>query len=63
MFYDILKEECRKKKTSPSALCLAIGMSKSNATNWKKGKVSPTLDTVFAIADKLNVNPKRFVER
>jgi transcriptional regulator with XRE-family HTH domain len=63
MFYDILKEECKKKKTSPSAVCVALGISKSNASNWKRGRTSPTLDTVFAIADELKVNPKRFVER
>lgn len=62
MFYDILKEECKKKKTSPSAVCMAIGMSRSSASNWKRG-VSPTLDTVFKISDELKVNPKRFVER
>ena len=45
MFYDALKEVCQKKKTSPSAVCLALGMSKSNVTEWKKGR-SPKLDVV-----------------
>lgn len=60
MFYEILKEICKKKKTSPSAVCLALGMSKSNVTAWKAGR-SPTLDTVIAIADHLGVSPARFI--
>lgn len=62
MFYDALKEICKKKKTSPSAVCLAIGMSKSNVTAWKAGR-NPTLDTVIAIADYLGVSPARFITK
>lgn len=62
MFYDTLKEVCNKKNTSPSAVCLAIGISKSNITGWKKGR-SPKLDTVLAIANHLNVSPSRFIPK
>lgn len=60
MFYETLKEICDKKKTSPSAVCLALGMSKSNVTGWKNGR-SPQLDTVVAIAKHLGINPARLI--
>lgn len=62
MFYDTLKEICDKKKTSPSAVCVALGMSKSNVTEWKAGR-SPKLDTVVAIADYLGVSPARLIPK
>lgn len=61
MFYEILKEVCKENKTSPSAVCLALKMSKSNVTAWKHGR-SPQLDTVIAIAKHLQVPASRFVE-
>lgn len=62
MFYETLKEICAKKKTSPSAVCIALGMSKSNVTEWKAGR-SPKLDTVVAIANHLGVSPARFIPK
>ena len=62
LFYDTLKAICDKKKTSPSAVALAIGMSKSNVTEWKKGR-SPRLDTVIKIAEHLGVNPAKLIPK
>lgn len=62
MFYDILKEACAEKKTSPSAVCVALGMSKSNVTEWKNGR-SPKLDTVVQIAEHLGVSPTRLIPK
>lgn len=62
MFYETLKEICQKKNTSPSAVCLAIGISKSNATEWKNGR-SPKLDTVVEIANHLNISPSRLIPK
>jgi transcriptional regulator with XRE-family HTH domain len=56
LFYETLKEICNKKKTSPSAVCDALGMSRGNITEWKKGR-SPKMDTVIKIADHLGVSP------
>lgn len=56
MFYDTLTEICKKKKVSPTALCLSVGMSKSNVTQWKNGR-SPKVDTIILLAEKLGVNP------
>lgn len=62
MFYESLKEVCEKKHTSPSAVVLELGMSKSNITNWKRGK-SPRLDVVVAIAKHLGVNPSKLIPK
>lgn len=60
MFYEILKKTCEEKQTSPSAVCLALGMSKSNVTAWKNGR-SPQLNTVVQIAEHLNVSPMHLI--
>lgn len=62
MFYETLKEICEKKKTSPSAVCVALGMSKSNVTNWKNGQY-PRLDTVIEIANYLSINPAKLIPK
>ena len=62
MFYETLKQICAEKKTTPSAVCLALGMSKSNVTDWKKGR-SPKLDTVIAIAEHLKVSPSKLLPK
>ena len=62
MFYETLKEICEKKKTSPSAVCIALGMSKSNVTNWKNGQY-PRLDTVIEIANHLSINPAKLIPK
>jgi transcriptional regulator with XRE-family HTH domain len=62
LFYEVLKEVCIKKKTSPSAVCVAIGISKSNITEWKKGQM-PRLDVVLKIANHLSINPARLIPK
>ena len=61
-FYTILKEVCEKKQTSPSAVCVALGMSKSNVTKWKDGQY-PRLNTVAKIAEHLRVNPIKLIPK
>lgn len=62
MFYETLKKACAEKKTSPSAVCIALGMSKSNVTAWKGGR-SPSLDTLVLIADHLGVAPADLIPK
>lgn len=62
MFYDTFAEVCKKKKTSPCAVALAIGISKSNVTEWKKGR-SPKLDTVLKLAKHLGVSPMQLIPK
>lgn len=60
MFYETLKDACDRKHTSPSAVCEALGMSKSNVTAWKAGR-NPRLDVVLRIANHLGISPARFL--
>ena len=60
MFYKALKEVCKEMNTSPSAVVIALGMSKSNVSEWKKGR-SPRLDVVYLIAGHLGVSVSRLV--
>ena len=62
MFYETLKKTCEEKKTSPSAVCVALGLSKSNVTEWKNGR-SPKLDTVVQIAEHLGVDPVELIPK
>ena len=62
MFYTTLKEICNKKKTTPSAVCVALGISKSNAVRWKNGAY-PRLDVVLEIAQHLGVNPCKLIPK
>lgn len=55
MFYDNLKAICKAKKTSPSAVALAVGISKSNVTRWKSGQ-TPKMENIASMAEYLNVN-------
>ena len=61
MFYDTLKKICNEHNTSPSAVALAIGISKSNVTAWKNGR-SPKLDTVIKIANYLSVSADKLIQ-
>ena len=60
MFYENLKIACEKRRTTPTAVAVAIDMSKSNVTEWKKGK-SPKVSTVIKIAEHLKVSPASLI--
>lgn len=60
-FYENLYDVCKKKRTTPCAVLLSIGMSKSNATKWKRG-LTPRLDVIIKIADKLGVSPATLIK-
>jgi transcriptional regulator with XRE-family HTH domain len=62
LFYEALREVCDKKNTTPSAVCVALGISKSNATNWKNG-AWPRLDVFLEIANYLKVNPSKLLPK
>lgn len=54
MFYEKVKELCKNKGTSPSGLCNNLGISTTNAVNWKNGRM-PKMDIAIRIADALGV--------
>lgn len=46
---------CAKKGLSPTAVCLDVGISKSNYSNWNDNSI-PRKTTLIKIADRLNVD-------
>lgn len=55
MFYDNFSFLCSQKNVSPSAVMKAIGLNKSSASYWKKGKI-PSSDTLQKLADYFGVS-------
>lgn len=55
MFYDIFKELCAKKRTSPNAVCKELGFSNSTASFWKKANNPPKREALEKIASYFNV--------
>ena len=62
MFYELLKEVCKKKRTSPSAVCLALCMRNSNVTKWNAGR-SPKIDNDVRSARHLHVPVTRLIPK
>ena len=55
MFFDILSSLCSDAGITPTKLVMDLGISKSNVTNWRIGKV-PKSDTVQKIAAYFGVS-------
>lgn len=55
MFWERFVDECKRFKTSPSAVAKEIGLSNSATTYWKKGAV-PSGATVGLIANYFGVS-------
>ena len=55
--YEKIAEACKQKGTNPSAMCLALGMSKSTLSDLKSGrKKSLSSETILKIANYLEVS-------
>lgn len=55
MFYERLKELCKNRNTSVTAMAKNLGLSSGNVTNWKNGR-KPKTDIALKIANFLNVS-------
>jgi len=51
--YDKFADICRLKGTTPTALTFKLGLSKGNASNWKKGG-NPSVDILLKISKVLD---------
>ena len=60
MFYENFELMCDRAKISPSAAGLAIGLSKSTPSAWKKNHTIPKEDELLALAKILNCNVSDF---
>lgn len=57
MFWKNLCKLCNEHKTTPNAVCSAIGKSSATATKWKNGAV-PRDTTLRLIADYFGITPE-----
>lgn len=55
MFYEQLKQACKKESTSITATLKKIGIGTANGTYWKNGSV-PSSDIVVQLSEFLNVS-------
>lgn len=60
MFYDNLKEICKLKGITVSALLAEIGRASGNVGNWKVGR-NPRIDIVQDMADYLHVSTDEII--
>ena len=54
MFYDIVNNLCKERKTSITRMAEAVGLSNAAPTSWRRGSV-PKLGTVKKIAEYFDV--------
>ena len=55
MFYDIVNNLCKERKTTITRMAEEIGLSNAAPTSWRKGSV-PKLSTLEKIADYFDVS-------
>lgn len=55
MFFEILKNLCSERGTTPTTVVKELGLSSSSATSWKNGKV-PHHGTLLKLADYFGVS-------
>lgn len=60
MFYENFERICKQSGVSPSAAGLAIGVSKSTPSAWKKNGTIPKEDELKALAEHLNCSVADF---
>lgn len=53
MFYENFDNLCKDKNTSPSAVCIKIGLSKTTSSYWKISGKIPKRETLEKIAEYL----------
>jgi len=56
VFYDILKEECKKQGLKMTPLIVECGASRGNISAWKQGR-TPSAKMLLLLAKRLNVSP------
>lgn len=59
-FWETYVKACKERKTSPSAVAKALGLSSGSPTAWKRG-ASPNIDTIFRISDYLDWPYQEFI--
>ena len=60
MFWKNLCRLCNEHKTTPNAVCLAIGKTSATATKWKNGAI-PRDTTLHLVADYFGVTVENLI--
>lgn len=60
MFFEQFKNDCANKNTSPSAVCVAVGIGKSNVTHWRAGSF-PKMELRIKLAEYLGYEKTRYL--
>lgn len=55
MFYEIFEKLCRDNGTSPSAVCIKLGLSKTASSFWKRTGNVPKRESLEKIAENFGV--------
>ena len=55
MIYENIKNICEKRSISISALEEKAGLGNGTIGKWKSGDVSPTIDSLCAVANALGI--------
>ena len=62
MFKQNFEKICVEKGYSPTSVCVAIGISKSNYSNWTDG-TTPRKTTLIKIAEYLGVSVEQLTKK
>ncbi len=63
MFGNILQELRKEKGLSQEELGLESGYHRTYISMLERGKKGPSLNTIFQLAETLDVKPSEFIER
>lgn len=61
MFYERVKEECKKRNTTITTVLKKIDVSTSVTGNWKRGEL-PKADTLIKLSKELNISVDYLLE-
>ena len=56
LFYDVFEQLCYENRTSPSKVCVELGLSKTASSFWKRTNGIPKRETLEKIAERFNVS-------
>ena len=56
VFYEIFESLCKENGTSPSKVCVELGMSKTTSSFWKRTGGIPKREALEKIAERFNVS-------
>lgn len=63
MIYENIKTICEKKSISISALEEKAGLGNGTIGKWKSGDVSPTIDSLCAVANALGIEVTKLLKK